>query len=302
MLPEVKIILESEELYQDFYLALSDKSEDTIPGSFSFDHHIRVQWIDRVNGESSKVEKDHQDDGRVTAFLDDHYRALKDYKGSGIKSIWYNPGNEVVDDPMPLQDVDISDFEVLKDARRLLHKPSLEQSLAWLEEWEVPENIRRHSKVVARSAYVLAVRMREKGIAIDPILAHRAGLLHDIDKIETLDQSYRHGSMGADFLVEHGYPEIGKIVRDHIMSTIVHPDAQSRTWENKLVFFCDKLVEGDELVPFNQRLEALKGRYPYFVEKMAQAEPYIWDLSDQICDVLGIGSHEGLIEMLKKCL
>jgi putative hydrolase of the HAD superfamily len=84
------------------------------------------------------------------------------------------------------------------------------------------------------------------------------------------------------------------------MSTILHHDFESRSWENKLVFFCDKLVEGDELVPFDRRLTALKLRYPHYVKKMEMAESAIWDLSDEICGILGIKSHEALVQMLKE--
>ena len=67
------------------------------------------------------------------------------------------------------------------------------------------------------------------------------------------------------------------------------------TWEDRLVFFCDKLVEQDRIVPFDVRLRALQARYPGFREVMAQAEPYVWALSDQICSILSIPSHENLI-------
>jgi hypothetical protein len=79
----------------------------------------------------------------------------------------------------------------------------------------------------------------------------------------------------------------------------MRPEAQDWGWEVKLVFFCDKLVEGNELVTFDQRLDALKIRYPYYVEKMERAESAIWDMSAEICEILDIPSHAELVELLR---
>jgi len=136
-------------------------------------------------------------------------------------------------------------------------------------------------------------------LEIDPILTHRGGLLHDLDKIETLRLSGAHGKKAAAFIEKKGYPEAAVIVREHIMSTILNPNADNRSWEVKLVFFCDKLAEGDQLVPFNQRLTALYERYPGYRNIMQQAEGPIWQMSDQICSILSIPNHESLIAMLK---
>jgi putative hydrolase of the HAD superfamily len=159
--------------------------------------------------------------------------------------------------------------------------------------------VRAHSAVVARSAYVLAVMMRNRGISVDPMLTHRGGLLHDIDKIATLKMDGAHGRVGAEFLDAQGYPRLAEILREHIMTRLMRPEAQDWGWEVKLVFFCDKLVEGNELVTFDQRLDALKIRYPYYVEKMERAESAIWDMSAEICEILDIPSHAELVELLR---
>ena len=296
MYHNAKIFLDSPDLYQAVYRCVFDQPGESVPKSFSYNEHMHFQLIDLLPGDGIQVEQYQE----VLAYLDGRYEALRNYTNSEIKTIWYNPEGEIVDDKFPIQDVDITDFTTLKDVLTMIDKPSLAQCMDWWEEWDVPENIRHHSTVVARSAYVVAMKMRKKGISLDPILAHRAGLVHDLDKIDTLHESGAHGMIGADFLAARGYPKVGKIVRDHIMSTINHSDFESRSWENKLVFFCDKLVEGDELVPFDRRLAALKIRYPFYVEKMERAESAIWDLSDEICGILGVKSHVGLVEMLRE--
>ena len=84
------------------------------------------------------------------------------------------------------------------------------------------------------------------------------------------------------------------------MSNILQPKADDRSWEVKLVYFCDKLVEDDELVPFDKRLEALYERYPQYREVMGRSSGLVRRLSDQICSILSIPSHENLISSLVK--
>ena len=302
MLHKIIIFLDSSELYQKLYQTLFNRSGGLIPSSFNYYKNIQIRSVHCLTQDEVGIDQGQRDNDPTFAYLDDRYDHLKDFSGTEIKTIYYNPEGEIILDELPIQDADLEDFSGLTGVLEQLQKPSLEQCLDWWEVWDVPENIRRHSSVVARSAYVVAMKMRKKGISLDPILTHRAGLVHDLDKIDTLDESVVHGVMGADFLDEQGYSKVGEIVRDHIMSTIIDAGFESHSWENKLVFFCDKLVEGDELVPFDQRLTALKIRYPYYVKKMERAESAIWDLSDEICRILDIESHEGLVEMLKETL
>lgn len=238
------------------------------------------------------------DADNTPVYLDDRYAVVQDYAEKGWRTIWLNREEEILSDPMPVHDGEIRAFGDLSAAASLLQKPSLKQCLAWWDAWEVPDNIRRHATRVAWGAYVLSAMMRNRGIDLDPILAHRGGLLHDIDKIATLGENGRHGGMGADFLLERGYPEVAAIVRGHIMHRILEPDVEDRPWEDKLVFFVDKLVEGDEIVTFNRRLEALKNRYPAYRPTMERAESGIWELNDQICSILFIPDHQELVSEL----
>ena len=66
-----------------------------------------------------------------------------------------------------------------------------------------------------------------------------------------------HGQVGASFIEAQGYPEIAEIVRGHILHTILDPKSDDRPWEVKLVYFCDKLTEGDRIVTLEERFTAL---------------------------------------------
>lgn len=235
-------------------------------------------------------------------YLDESYPQIVTQLGRAAKTIWLNEDGEIAPGEWPVQDVDITSLEALGNLGASLRNPTLDQCRTWWDEWDLPENIRRHVKKVAQSAYVLAVLLRREGIEVDPILTHRGGLMHDIDKIETLNQVMGHGEMGGDFFDEQGYPELAEIVRGHIMHTILKVRPEERRWEDSLVYFCDKLVEGDRLVPFNYRLDQLKIRYPHYRGPMEAAEPYIWALSDKICSILSLSSHEHLIRKVKETI
>jgi len=303
MTDKLELWLTSPQLYERIFLCLIDHDgSGEMPDCFNFDDRYRFALVPTsfVEKEINTFSRKNPDSNPV--LFDDCYQNVRHFSTQGMKTIWFNPGGKLVEDGLPRHDGEIQSLDDVVKIYSLLHNPSMAQCRAWLDAWDVPDNVRSHSSVVARSAYILAVKMRNKGIAVDSILAHRAGLLHDIDKIDTLNKSGAHGNVGENFFIEQGYPEIAKIVREHIMSTILDPDAADRSWENKLVFFCDKLVEGDQIVPFDQRLAALRRRYPEYMAEMQRAEMPIWDLSEEICSILGIFSHEGLIEMLKAVL
>ncbi|MDY6846724.1 MAG: HDIG domain-containing protein [Chloroflexota bacterium] len=303
MTDELELWLTSPKLYKRTFLYLNDHDgSGEMPERFKPDVRFCFALVPTtfVEKEVNTFSRKNPDSNPV--LFDDCYHNVRHFSTQGMKTIWFNPEGNLVEDDLPRHDGEIQSLDEVAKIFSLLHNPSLAQCRAWLDAWAVPDNVRRHSSVVARSAYILAVKMQNRGIAVDPILAHRAGLVHDIDKIETLNKSSAHGNVGASFFVEQGYPQIAKIVREHIMSTILDPDAADRSWENKLVFFCDKLVEGDQLVPFDQRLAALRTRYPEYMAAMQRAEKPIWDLSDEICEILGLSSHEDLIEMLRAVL
>jgi putative nucleotidyltransferase with HDIG domain len=172
--------------------------------------------------------------------------------------------------------------------------------LEWWEDWDLPENVRRHVTEVAGAAYKMAVWMRQAGIEVDPILTHRAGLAHDLDKIKTLQEPRQHGQESATFLSERGYPELAEIVRNHLLGVFLYEDVAHLTWETKLVNFCDKLVEGDQIVSITERFSALRQRYPHSQELLDSSEPHLWKLNDAICSILAMDGHEALVSRLNE--
>jgi hypothetical protein len=70
-----------------------------------------------------------------------------------------------------------------------------------------------------------------------------------------------------------------------------------QTWEQKLVFCADKLVEGDRLVLLAERFRALKARYPAYAGQIERAAPRVYGLETSLCARLGKTQEELLSEL-----
>jgi len=52
-------------------------------------------------------------------------------------------------------------------------------------------------------------------------------------------------------------------------------------------------------VPMEERLSALKARYPGYRQLIMRSDHALWRLSDQVCSILSLPDHEALIALLK---
>ena len=127
-----------------------------------------------------------------------------------------------------------------------LCKPDLADNacLALLEAAGADAELIAHCKAVAALADELCAALREKGIALDASLVHRAALLHDLARAER-----NHAALGAVWLRELGVPEIAEIVRQH------HDPDSTELSEAAVVCIADKAVQGSRRVPIAERFE-----------------------------------------------
>lgn len=231
-------------------------------------------------------------------FIDEAYDAVVSKQGQYELILWMNWDNSPAPAAFPEPDMEVAYLEQLMTLGTFVPRPSAAQCIDWWLEWNLPDNIKRHVTKVAAIAYKLALEIRRAGLDVDPILTHRAGLVHDLDKIETLHQANRHGHVSADFMIRRGYPELAEIVRHHLLGLFLVHDLSGFSWEMKLVNYCDKLVEGDRVVLLPERLSALKQRYPQSRSLIDSAEPHLWRLDNEICSILDLDNHESLVNRL----
>jgi putative nucleotidyltransferase with HDIG domain len=165
--------------------------------------------------------------------------------------------------------------------------PTHKQCIELFDEYDVPDNVRKHSFCVNKVAVFLAKKLKEKGIEIDVELVDRASLLHDLDKIPTLDTE-EHGKMTAKILLEKGHhPKIGDVIRKHCFNDIL--DNGLATWEEKLVNYSDKKCREDRIVPLKERFEYGKKRYAHLRgPRTDEAEQLFLDFEKEIFNMIGL--------------
>jgi len=128
------------------------------------------------------------------------------------------------------------------------------------------ENIRHHSLVVARVADQIVTSLA--GNRLVPALAQRelvitGALLHDIAKAPCIENGGDHAKIGADICRKHGYREIAAIVAEHVMLQQFEPKryARGHFTAREIVYYADKRVRHNEIVPLEQRLQYIIDRY-----------------------------------------
>jgi HD superfamily phosphodiesterase len=86
-----------------------------------------------------------------------------------------------------------------------------------------------------------------------------AALLHDITKTRSFNTGEDHALTGSQFLADRGYPEVGDLVRQHVVL-----DEYSTTKipaEAEIINYADKRVLHDEIVDLDTRLDYILERY-----------------------------------------
>ncbi len=220
---------------------------------------------------------------------DDFWGDMVGASQAGWKAIWYNPKLQACPGLYPLHQGELANMADLPAALERTALPDPQTCYLWCLEQGFSYNLWLHVRLVAAIAYQLAVWLRKKGETVDPILAHRGGLLHDLAKLtaKKIKTSASHAEVAASLLRERGQPELAEIARRHIINTITETENAPRTWEEKLVYFADKLAEGERLVEVEERLEALQNRHRVRAAQIEQARLPLLALKGQIAAAAG---------------
>ena len=157
--------------------------------------------------------------------------------------------------------------------------PTRKECLALLAEYHVPAHIVSHSKTVAKLAVFLAHRLNEKGAAVDVTLLEGACLLHDLLRVldfkesdfnrferilpeeekpkwQRLRAKYKassHEDAAYDILREQ-YPVLALAIKRHRYMALLDEKEKPDTWEEKLLYYADKRVMHETIVPLKERL------------------------------------------------
>jgi putative nucleotidyltransferase with HDIG domain len=126
-------------------------------------------------------------------------------------------------------------------------------------EMEMMEHIVAHSMQVCRVAAYLTDHLIGCHTHLDADLIRSAALLHDITKTRSFSTGEDHALTGAEFLAERGYPEVGDLVRQHVVLDIYN--ATKTPVEADIINYADKRVLHDNIVDLDQRLDYILERY-----------------------------------------
>jgi FMN phosphatase YigB (HAD superfamily) len=207
---------------------------------------------------------------------------------AGLRTAWYNPGGAICPDPRVPHDLELADLADLPQALEQPRLPGADECRALILQHGGNEGLLAHVQAVAWAAYRSAAALQRAGIPVNPILAQRGGLLHDLDKVESGVQGRPHGELSAELLLGRGHPALAEIARRHVITRILEPGRGPRTWEERLVFYADKLVEGSRLAGLEERMTALMARYPQYADQIQRSRPLLETLEAEICGHLGL--------------
>lgn len=145
--------------------------------------------------------------------------------------------------------------------------PSINQCLEYFDRYEMLDNIKAHSFVVARVAEALIDDLHECQRAMAPLPSKdeviAGALMHDIAKTLCLKSDCQHAREGQRICQDLGYPELGEIVAEHVLLNNFNAKLykQGLFGAKEIVYYSDKRVRHDQLVPLTARLDYILERY-----------------------------------------
>ena len=212
----------------------------------------------------------------------------------GLRAIWYRRNDTLFAHHHPFYDGEITTLDDFPKSWEHIHHghiPTILQSMRLMREYGMPNKVLRHTQVVAMVGYVLARWLVDAGIEVDPIVVHRAGLLHDLDKAVWKQTSMKHGEASAEFIRAAGFHPLVSAIKRHQIFNILDADLAPQSWVDKLVYLADKYSEKDQIVPVEARVGHLSGRYPDSAQLLQSCLAPIHRLEQDICKILLIEPH-----------
>ena len=149
------------------------------------------------------------------------------------------------------------------------------------DEFGTPEHVRRHCDAVAEVAVRIGRALNGANYDLDLELIEGAARVHDIARTEK-----NHAFVGAEFLIEKGYPYEAILVRSHMN----HPFGSVKVIrEQDVLCLADRVVREDEYVGIEKRVEYLMAK-PGMTDEgkaimqavMEATKQYIHDIEDII--------------------
>lgn len=158
--------------------------------------------------------------------------------------------------------------------------PTLQECYALCGKYEMPENIRAHTRAVARVADAVAAHLASHGIVLDEELVNRGAFLHDIAKFKGIQggKDVHHTDEGAAIILQEGWGErLAEVVRHHGLEEF----SFDLPIEDQIVNYADRRVVHDKIVSLEERLQDLSRRYPHAARVVAEKRPLYLEFEER---------------------
>lgn len=140
--------------------------------------------------------------------------------------------------------------------------PTEAECVSLWDKYGMYENIRRHSRCVAKICLALAKRAQKLGFDVSPEESYAAGLLHDLAKTRCLEQGGSHAQLGSAWIVqETGNYKLGQAALLHVHWAWELPADSGICQLPFFVLYADKRVRHDVIVTLAERFDDLQTRY-----------------------------------------
>lgn len=142
--------------------------------------------------------------------------------------------------------------------------PDEAECAALWDRYDMLDNIRAHSSLVARVATALAIRAKGMGMPVDVAEVKASGLLHDLAKTYCIRNGGGHAQLGASWVVqETGNQAIAQGVFHHVWWPWRIPvDDPLRVCSLPFfIIYADKRARHDTFVTLRERFDDLIVRY-----------------------------------------
>jgi len=171
--------------------------------------------------------------------------------------------------------------------------PTEDQCKELWQKYSLPEYKRRHVKLVAKVAKFLATKLKT-----NEKLLIAGALLHDIDKNAPKFPGEKHPDAAVRILREEGMGEVADLVKTHSVHAILDPAIAPKTWEEKLLFFADKMVKY-EIIGVDARFALWNDEHlPKDQQAILDAAyPKVKELEKEVSDLIGVDPKRILEEL-----
>jgi len=166
----------------------------------------------------------------------------------------------------------------------MIQLPSKDDCLALMETHGMLPNIREHSFRVTQVAVFLGEALAAAGLPLHLPLIEAGALLHDLGKTPCFRNGQKPAEWGAAVLLEMGYPEVARIVKEHVYLN-ADPAVMQSPGEAEVVNYADKRVLHTRVVTLSERFADIMERYgrtPEARARLAALEIKFQVLEDKI--------------------